>query len=74
MFTDNTSFPIGRVLPTAVTRATVLDTKVRRERQFGRLTPRRIVFISGIPDPMKRERETERDKERQREEMERDSD
>lgn len=46
-----TSFPTGMPLPSPAVRATTLATKALRVRYSFRITPRSIVFISGIPDP-----------------------
>lgn len=49
-----TSLPRGMPLPSAVVRATTLATPVRNVRYSFKATPRKIVFISGIPEPSAR--------------------
>ena len=49
---DDTSLPIGMELPSASVSPTTFATSVRKERYSFRMTPRMIVLISGIPDPV----------------------
>lgn len=46
-----TSLPSGIPEPRAAVRATTLATPVRNVRYSFKTTPRKIVFISGIPEP-----------------------
>jgi len=49
----HTSFPNGIPLPKVAVKPTTLAIRVRNVKYSLRTTPRRIVFISGIPDPTK---------------------
>ena len=54
MLFELTSFPKGRVLPSDEHKPTTLDTNVRNVKNSFKTTPRRIVFISGIPEPARK--------------------
>jgi hypothetical protein len=46
-----TSLPNGIPLPSTAVKATILAIPVRKVKYSLRTTPRKIVFISGIPEP-----------------------
>ena len=52
IFQSLTSFPIGNPLPNEEHSPTILDTSVRNVRYSFNTTPRKTVFISGIPEPI----------------------
>merc|ERR550532_2042257 len=49
--TKGPSFPIGIPLPRDIVRPIVLEMRVLKDRYSWSLTPRMIVFISGMPLP-----------------------
>ena len=51
LFIDTTSLPMGSPQPREVHKPTIFATRVRAVRYSLSTTPRRMVFISGIPDP-----------------------
>ena len=52
MWTKGPSLPSGIPLPSVAVRPTILASSVFPERYSFSTTPLRMVFISGMPDPM----------------------